>query len=101
MIIVDCPGCMAGDHTEHVEHWGVRPEGVIDGEFCHCAGDCAERSRAAFDEFFGNMADIMAEDPLALSREAQTLLDGLKSTDPATRNKAVRKVNELLAEDPL
>ena len=40
MIIVPCPSCSSGDHTGHVEHWGVRPEGVIDGEFCYCKGDC-------------------------------------------------------------
>lgn len=39
----DCPGCMAGNHDRHVNHWGVRPEGVIDGDFCRCTGDCKER----------------------------------------------------------
>ena len=72
MMIADCPGCMAGDHDRHVEHWGVRPEGVIDGEFCYCKGDCAERAQAAFDKFFGNMADIFSED--ALTPSARTRL---------------------------
>jgi len=100
-MIADCPGCMAGNHERHVEHWGTRPEGIVDGEFCYCKGDCAERAQAAFDEFFGNMASIMGEDELALSPDAQRLIDGLKSTDPARRNEAVREVNRLLAEDPL
>ena len=99
MMVCDCPGCMTGKHEQHVQHWGVRPEGVIDGEFCYCKGDCAERAQAAFDEFFGNMADIFSED--ALSPEAKKLVDGLRSTDTTTRNWAVREVNRLLAEDPL
>lgn len=99
MMIADCPGCMAGNHEQHVEHWGTRPEGVIDGDFCYCKGDCAERARAAFDEFFGNMAAIFSED--ALSPEARELVEGLRSTDPAIRTAAVRKVNRLLDEDPL
>lgn len=42
----DCPGCLSGDHSQHVHHWGKRPEGVIDGDFCSCSGDCAERAQA-------------------------------------------------------
>ena len=99
MIIVDCPGCVAGDHERHVEHWGVRPEGVIDGEFCYCEGDCAERAEDAFDRFFENIADYISED--ALSPEAQLLMAGLRSSEPTIRSKAVREFNRLLAEDPL
>lgn len=47
------------------------------------------------------MASIMGEDELALSPDTQRLIDGLKSTDPARRNEAVREVNGLLAEDLL
>lgn len=101
MIIADCPACMAGSHVGHVSHWGKRPEGVIDGEFCYCSGDCAERARAAFDEFFGDMADVFAEGAPSLSPEAQRLIDGLRSTDRAIRLEAVREFNRLLAEDPL
>lgn len=100
MMIADCPGCMAGNHEQHVEHWGTRPEGVIDGEFCYCKGDCAERARTAFDEFFGNLVDTMTEGEV-LSPEAKRLFDGLKSTDPATRAEAVREFNRLCDEDPL
>lgn len=39
-----CPGCLSGDHTQHVEHWGKRPEGVIDADICLCSGDCSERA---------------------------------------------------------
>lgn len=49
----DCPACFSGDHDHHVEHWGVRPEGVIDGDFCHCTGDCAARSKANFEKWMG------------------------------------------------
>lgn len=41
----DCPGCIAGKHDRHVHHWGKRPDGVIDGDFCRCPGDCADRAR--------------------------------------------------------
>jgi hypothetical protein len=59
MIIIDCPACMVGEHSKHIEHWGTRPEGVIDGEFCHCTGDCKERLEARFQE----MANLFAPVP--------------------------------------
>lgn len=43
-VIADCPGCVVGDHQQHVTQWGFRAEGIIDGEFCHCSGDCKTRS---------------------------------------------------------
>lgn len=48
----DCPGCLGGDHTRHVYHWGPRPEGIIDGDFCQCSGDCKERADRRYDEMF-------------------------------------------------
>ncbi len=51
----DCPSCVTGIHDGHVEHWGKRPEGVIDGDFCACTGDCAERAKAAFDKAWGGV----------------------------------------------
>lgn len=59
----DCPGCSTGDHDQHVQHWGVRPEGVIDGDFCYCAGDCAERKAAFFAEFTKAMDDALGLTP--------------------------------------
>lgn len=61
-VFADCNACMFGDHSRHVEHWGKRPEGVIDGEFCHCTGDCAERSKAAFDRLWGAIFPTTARD---------------------------------------
>lgn len=58
----DCGACLSGDHTRHVEHWGKRPEGVIDGDFCACAGDCAERAAAAFQ---WPMQPVVQPDPVA------------------------------------
>lgn len=37
-----CPSCLSGNHAGHVEHWGVRPADVIDGDFCGCMGECEE-----------------------------------------------------------
>ena len=52
MIVVPCPACIGGSHEGHVEHWGKRPEGIIDGEFCYCSGDCAERAQENTDRMF-------------------------------------------------
>ena len=41
-VYILCPGCQLGNHDEHVRHWGKRPEGIIDGEFCPCEGNCSE-----------------------------------------------------------
>jgi hypothetical protein len=90
----DCPSCSGGDHSGHVEHWGKRTEGVIDGDFCRCSGDCAERSEKRFDDMFRVPA-------VFLSPEASDLLRRLRSTDPATQEDAVRTVNRLMANDPL
>lgn len=51
-IIADCPPCQMGAHDRHIEHWGTCPEGIIDGEFCHCPGDCAERNKEVFDRLW-------------------------------------------------
>lgn len=40
MIVRPCPACYFGEHEKHVTHWGRRPEGIIDGEYCYCTGDC-------------------------------------------------------------
>lgn len=51
----DCPSCMAGNHEGHVEPWDIH-EGLIGGSYCACAGDCADRSRAAFAAMFGGLS---------------------------------------------
>lgn len=40
MRLIDCNGCMIGDHRLHQEHL---PVGKSDAEVCECEGDCAER----------------------------------------------------------
>lgn len=50
-IAADCYACAAGNHTRHDRDWNLRP-GLIGGAFCDCPGDCAERSAAAFQEWW-------------------------------------------------
>ena len=95
MMIQDCPACVMGQHSGHVANWNMRGFGIIDGEVCHCAGDCKERSDAAWKNL---MSKISRE---VLSPDAQDLLNKLQSPDGATRDAAVRRVNALMEADPL
>lgn len=60
-MFADCPGCSSGDHDSHVAHWGVRPEGVIDGDFCVCSGDCAERHKTSLQKLLDAMFNPQPE----------------------------------------
>jgi hypothetical protein len=53
---VVCPGCMAGNHDEHVRDWNIRP-GLIGGSWCDCEGDpgCTERAQAAAERLLAHM----------------------------------------------
>lgn len=95
MMIADCPACMLGDHSKHVEAWGTRSFGIIDGESCRCPGDCAERGKEAFDRILKQM------NPEALSPAAHDLLWALKQSNPSIRDKAVKRINALMEADPL
>lgn len=39
-VFVHCPACQNGEHDGHIEHWRTAPEGIIDGSYCPCKGDC-------------------------------------------------------------
>ena len=96
-VIADCPACQGGDHGNHVQHWGKRAEGVIDGEFCYCSGDCAERAEAFFDKWLG---PILRKVPTtALSDEAQALLADLNSDDHERQESARVRLNALAEKD--
>jgi hypothetical protein len=40
---------LTGIHEGHDPRWNIRA-GLIGGNYCGCAGDCAERAKAAFDK---------------------------------------------------
>lgn len=91
----DCYSCATGDHSGHVEHWGKRAEGIIDGDFCRCIGDCSDRAENAFSALLGTLTTA------TLSPEAKVLLAGIDSSDPLIRNAAVQRINDLMDADPL
>lgn len=62
-VIADCPGCVVGNHPEHVTQWGFRTESIIDGEFCHCPGDCRERSAANMAIWFPPLGTVLDSVP--------------------------------------
>lgn len=95
MVIADCPACMLGDHSKHVETWGTRSFGIIDGEVCRCSGDCAERGKRFFDELFRHVGKE------ALSPDARVLVNAITGSDPALHDDAVRRLNALMEADPL
>lgn len=86
MIIADCPGCQMGNHDDHVHHWGKRPPGVIDGEFCYCKGECVGR-KSPFDFM---LDEALKRTPLtALSPDAQA--EHARLTDPDREREALAR----------
>ncbi len=43
VLLIDCFGCRAGDHSRHHEVIQAAPPGMLGGKRCVCTGDCAER----------------------------------------------------------
>lgn len=52
-IASDCYGCVMGEHEKHHRDWNITP-GLIGGAYCGCEGDCAKRSKEAFDRWWGS-----------------------------------------------
>lgn len=69
MILAPCGSCSAGDHTNHVAHWDVAPEGVLGGAYCNCTGDCAEG-------YVNPLADLLARANATVPDPYQQVISG-------------------------
>lgn len=84
MMVSNCPACVGGDHSRHVEMWGTRPEGIIDADVCLCRGDCKERYDQAVSRWFPGLPDDSEDVPTYLNRSFLQTLAALERRETIT-----------------